>query len=159
MEVNMKTARLFGVGILAAVALTFAALGCSNSSPVAPQAALSGAQVQTAVKDAPRNAQSSGFELYGDVAAFYPDKSLMVFSAKTASDRSVGPTKYSLIVSKNAKVVLLPDRETVPFDAKYTPTGTSMIVFGNYDNDGTMIVDRLEIDMILPENVSSSSSI
>ncbi len=155
----MKTARLFGVGVLAAIALTFAVLGCSNSSPVAPQTVLSGAQIQTAVKDVPRDARSSGFELYGNVAAFYPDKSLMIFSAKTTSDRSMEPTKYSLIVSKDAKVVLLSDRETVPFDAKYTPTGTSMIVFGNYDNDGTMIVDRLEVDMILPEDVSSSSAL
>lgn len=154
----MKTTRLFGIGgALAVAALLLVAMGCSNSSPMAPNAALSGNNVQTVAKDGPRDAQSSSFKLYGEVLAYYPDKSLMVFSAESESDRSAGPSKYDLIISKNVIVVILDSRQSVPFDAKYVQTGTTMTVFGSFDRDGSMIVDRIELWQV-DASVAASSS-
>lgn len=153
----MKTTKLFGIGnALAVAALLFVAMGCSNSSPLAPNTTLSGNAVQTVTKDGPRDAQSSSFKLYGEALTYYPDKSLMVFSGATASDRSSTPGKYDLIISKNAVIVLLDSRESVPFDAKYVQAGTAMTVFGSFDREGSMIVDRIELWQIDP-SVSSSS--
>ncbi len=157
MEVLVKRKSLLPLGAVALLALMIGAVGCSNSSPVAPTA-LDQTAIQSSIKDVPRTAQSSDFKLYGTVLAFDPVKSLLTFSAETGSDRSAIPGKYEMIVSKNAVVVLLSSREAVSFDAKYLSSGTTMTIFGSYDRDGTMIVDRMEIGMALPGDVSSSSS-
>jgi hypothetical protein len=160
MEVIVKSSTFYEIGgALVVVALLFVAVGCSNSNPVIPQSNLDNNLVRTLAKDAPRDAQSAAFDLYGEVLAFYPDKYLMVFSAEDISNRSAEPVKYSLLVSKDAVIVLVSDRETVPFDAKYIPDGTTLSVSGTVENDGTMVVDRLEIGKILPQALSGSSAI
>jgi hypothetical protein len=158
-EVFVKGRSLFALGALAVVTLVFGAIGCTSSNPVAPAAVSGTTPVQTIVKDGPSDSRTAGFKLYGDVIEFYPDKSLLLFSSKTASDRSASPVKYSLFVSGEAVVVLLPDRETVAFDSRYVPEGSNMTVFGSYDRDGTMIVDRIEVGMTLPGDVSNSSAL
>lgn len=155
----MKSTRLFGIGsALAVAALLFVAMGCSGNSPVAPNTTFNGNSVQTVTKDGPRDAQSSSFKLYGEALTYYPDKSLMVFSGETASDRSSTPGKYDLIISKNAVVVLLDSRQSVPFDAKYVQTGTTMTVFGSFERDGSMIVDRIELWQVDASTATNSSS-
>jgi hypothetical protein len=158
MEVDMKTTKFYGIGgALAVAALLFVAIGCSSSSPTAPNATLDGNTAQTVTKDGPR-AQSSDFELSGRVLAYYPDKSMMVFSGESASDRSATPGKYDLVISKNAVVVLLSSRQSVPFDAKYAQTGTTMTVFGSFERDGSMIVNRIELWQVEASVATNSSS-
>jgi len=155
-EVFMKAKWILAIGVFTVAAVSFGAIGCSQDSPVAPTAPGNNL-VHTVIKDIPLDAKGFEFNLYGDVISYYPDKSLMLFSASSASNRTAAPEKYELFVAGGAVVVLSSNRNTVPFDAKYVVPGTSMTVFGSYSRDGAMVIDRLEIGVAPSDAIIESS--
>ncbi len=151
----MKTRNLFGFAVLGIVALTITTVGCSSDTILNPNDSTEG--MQTLVKEEPRDAQSAQFSLSGTVLAFETEKYLMVFSAHTESDRSGTPTKYEMVVDKNA-VVVLADRSEVAFDASYIQVGYSLIVSGRFDSDGTMVVERIDLRPVESNDVVFSTN-
>jgi hypothetical protein len=149
MEVFSMKTKLMGLGSSFVILLAvFAFAGCSGDNALSPEANLSDNTDNTMyspVNEEPRDQQGNQFRLFGYAADYEPEKSLIVFTAKSESDRNDQEVKYDLVVSKNAVVVLLRERIEVPFDSKYVEIGNQMIISGTILNDGTMLAERFEL--------------